>query len=61
LIKHYLTDKAFQRNVDYFEENGYIFRKTDIGYEFIPMEWKKAERVAINRAIAKNLQYRMNQ
>lgn len=56
---HYLTPEAFKRNVTYFADNGYTFRETESGYEFVPMEWKIKERKAINKAIGLNLKYRM--
>ena len=49
--KHFLSEKAFQRNVDYFAKHGYIFRKTEDGYDFIPTEEKTREVIAMNKAI----------
>ena len=57
---HYLTPEALKRNVDSFAEAGYIFRETETGYEFVPMEWKINEQIAKNRAIERNLNYRMS-
>lgn len=58
---HFLSDEAFERNRKYFDDNGYIFRETKIGYEFVPKEWKVEEQIAKREALGLDLKRRMNQ
>ena len=58
---HFLNEKAFELNRAYFEEKGYTFQETETGYEFVPMEWKVSEQIALREALSRDLVRRMHE